>query len=206
MKKMSLLFVALSAFTATATASAAVVTGTDVFNAAGGTSASTDLGTATAIVPTSDGNVVFTATPRNLGYAAVPTNAAATQTGSGLSLGVVGGAGASPANNGEIANGELVTIAFPAGSSVTQFNVGNQGTNDSPATITGFTTDPGATLTPLVFDALPTNVVVAYSAGSLTVSYTGFLYEYALSFANPASVATLSLGSPVTGGSRGVSF
>lgn len=101
---------------------------------------------------------------------------------------------------------EQLTLSFTGGTvSLNSLSLGDHGRNDLNAIISGFSSDPGASVT-----GLPSGWTVSYNSGSVTIASNdngGYLETYTVNFANTVNVTSLGITAPnVVGGAGGVGF
>lgn len=139
------------------------------------------------------GDFTITSTGGNLGYGAF---------GSGAKfIGVVG-----LTSGRTVEATEQLTLSFTGGAvSLNSLSLGDHGRNDLNAIISGFSSDPGASVT-----GLPSGWTASYSSGSVTIASNdndGYLETYTVNFANTVNVTSLGISAPnVVGGAGGVGF
>lgn len=100
---------------------------------------------------------------------------------------------------------EALTLSFTSPVSVTSLSLGDHGQNDNEAVITGFSSDPGASVA-----GLPTGWTVSYAAGAVSIDSngnSGYWTTYSVNFANTVNVSSLVITAPnVTTSAGGVGF
>ena len=101
---------------------------------------------------------------------------------------------------------EQLTLSFTGGTvSLNSLSLGDHGANDFNAIISGFSIDPGASVT-----GLPTGWTVSYASNAVTIasnSNAGYRETYTVNFANTVNVTALGITAPnVAGGAGGVGF
>ena len=139
------------------------------------------------------GDFTITSTEGNLGYGAF---------GSGAEfIGVVG-----ITFSRTVEATEQLTLNFTGGAvSLNSLSLGDHGRNDFNAIISGFSSDPGASVS-----GLQSGWTVSYTSGSVTIASNdnvGYLETYTVNFANTVDVTSLGITAPnVVGGAGGVGF
>ena len=89
---------------------------------------------------------------------------------------------------------ESITLTPADGMVLRTMSFTGAGANDSPAVLTGFLSDPGATLS---------NGTTSYDGGTLTLTFTSFAQEAVLTLANDAAAATISIVDNATNAGAG---
>lgn len=139
-----------------------------------------------------DFTIASTGIAGNLGWGAF---------GSGAEfIGVVG-----DTHDRAVEGAEQLTLTFTSPVSLNSLSLGDHGANDNDAVISGFSSDPGASVT-----GLPTGWTVSYAAGAVSIDsngLSGYRESYSVNFANTVNVSSLDItASGVTGGAGGVGF
>lgn len=115
-------------------------------------------------------------------------------------IGVVGGTA-----GGFYESVEELTLSFAIAVSVSSLTLGAHGQNDLNSIISGFSSDPGASVS-----GLPSGWTVSFSSGAVTIASnnnSGFLSTYTVEFANSVNVSSLGLTAPnVVSGAAGIGF
>ncbi|MCH7227130.1 PEP-CTERM sorting domain-containing protein [Haloferula sp. A504] len=139
-----------------------------------------------------DFTIASTGTAGNLGWGAFGSNPEFIGT-TGINLGRT------------VEGGEQLTLSFTSPVSLVSLSLGDHGANDNDAVISGFSSDPGASVT-----GLPAGWTVSYAAGAVSIDSngnSGYLQTYTVNFASTVDVTSLEItASNVTGGAAGVGF
>ncbi len=181
------LAIALTASTANA---ATIVTSGDI-SAAATNPDTNDLGDTSISI----GDFTITSTGGNLGYGAFGAPNFPEY------IGVVG-----LTSGRTVEATEQLTLSFTGGAvSLNSLSLGDHGANDFNAIISGFSSDPGASVT-----GLPSGWTVSYASNAVTIASNGnagYLQTYNVNFANTVNVTSLGITAPnVVGGAGGIGF